>query len=126
MAKFASANVLDNGPAFIQTNCERMVLLGAYTFGDAYATVTGNILAEAPMVPGDFTFSSSTNNRVLTTAAGKTDAEANASGTASHIAFLDDTGTEVLWVTEETSGQSITLGNPVDFPSLTYTAQQPV
>jgi hypothetical protein len=33
---------------------------------------------------------------------------------------------KVLWVTEETSGQTITSGNPVNFPSLVYTAKQPV
>lgn len=128
MAKFASQGTLDNGPAHIQTNCERMVLLAAYTLGDAYATVTGagNILAEAAMVPGDFVFSSSGNDRLMTTASGKSDTAANESGNSSHIAFLDDTGTEVLWVTEETTGQAVTAGNPVNFPSLVYTVTQPV
>ncbi|WP_163557584.1 hypothetical protein [Halomonas sp. NO4] len=125
MAKFASDNVLDNGPAHIQANCERQVLISSYTFGDSYSTVTSNILAEASMASGDFTFSSSGDDRVLTTASGKSDSSANDSGTASHIAFLDDTASEVLWVTEETSGQSITSGNPVNFPQLTYTVTQP-
>lgn len=127
MAKFASANVLDNGPAYIQANCERIVLLAAYTFGDAYATVVGgsNILAESPMVPGDFTLGTAGNNRTLTSGAAESDDAANAGGTASHIAFLDDTASEVLWVTEETSGQTIVIGNPVNFPSLVYTSNQP-
>ena len=51
---------------------------------------------------------------------------ANASGTASHFAFVDTANSKVLWVTEETSGQTIVLGNPVTFPSLVYTAKQPV
>ena len=48
MAKFAHADVLDQGPNFIKTNCTKMAVVVSYTFGDSYATVTGgsNILAE--------------------------------------------------------------------------------
>jgi hypothetical protein len=78
------------------------------------------------MAPGDFTFASAGSDRTLTTAAGKSDASANDTGAASHIAFVDTANSKVLWVTEETSGQTITSGNPVNFPSLVYTAKQPV
>lgn len=126
MAKFAHSDVLDQGPNFIKSNCNKMAVVSAYTFGDSYATVNGNILAEATMASGDFTLATATNDRTLTTAAGKTDASANATGTASHIVFVDTVNSKVLWVTEETSGQTITSGNPVNFPSLVYTAKQPV
>jgi len=51
----------------------------------------------------------------------------NATGgsATNHIAFLNTTDSEVLWVTEETSGQVVTMGNPVNFPSLVYTSNQP-
>lgn len=126
MAKFAHADVLDNGPNYIKTNCDKMAVVSAYTFGDAYATVAAVILAEATMTSTDFTLATATNDRTLTTAAGKSDASANATGAASHIVFLDTLGSKVLWATEETSGQTITTGNPVNFPSLVYTAKQPV
>lgn len=42
-----------------------------------------------------------------------------------HLAFLDTVNTKVLWVTDETSDQTITATNPVTFPSLVYTANQP-
>lgn len=126
MAKWAHADVLDQGPNFIKTNCNKMAVISAYTSGDSYATVNGNILAEATMASGDFTLGSSGNDRTLTTAAGKSDTSANATGAASHIAFVDTVNSKVLWVTEETSGQTITAGNPVNFPSLVYTAKQPV
>ena len=128
MAKYAHPDVLDNGPAFIRTNCNRMALISSYTFGDTYATVNGRILAEATMTSTDFTLGSAGNDRTLTTAAGKSDSAANASGgsATNHIAFLDTVNSKVLWVTEETSGQAITAGNPVSFPSLVYTAKQPV
>ena len=126
MTKWAHADVLDNGPAYIKTNCDKVCVVSAYTAGDSYATVTAAILAEAALTSTDFTLASSGSDRTLTTAAGKQDTSANASGTASHFAFVDTANSKVLWVTEETSGQTITSGNPVTFPSLVYTAKQPV
>lgn len=126
MAKYAHPDVLDQGPNYIKTNCNKMAVVSAYTFGATYATVNGNILAESAMSSSDFTLGTSGNDRTLTTASGKSDASANATGAASHIAFLDTVNSKVLWVTEETSGQTITSGNPVNFPQLVYTAKQPV
>ena len=126
MAKWAHADVLDNGISYIKTNCNKVVVISAYTAGDSYATVTAAILAEAALTSTDFTLASSGNDRTLTTATGKQDTSANATGAASHIAFVDTVASKVLWVTEETSGQTITASNPVTFPSLVYTAKQPV
>ena len=126
MTKWAHADVLDNGPAYIKTNCDKVCVVSAYTAGDSYATVTAAILAEATLTSTDFTLASSGNDRTLTTATGKQDTSANATGAASHIAFVDTVNSKVLWVTEETSGQTITASNPVTFPSLVYTAKQPV
>lgn len=127
MAKYAHPDVLDNGPNFIKANCNKVCVIPSYTVGASYATVAAAILAEATLTSTDFTLSSSGNDRVLTTAAGKQDSSANATGgsATNHIAFLDTVNSKVLWVTEETSGQVITAGNPVTFPSLTYTAKQP-
>jgi hypothetical protein len=125
MAKYAHPDVLDQGINYIKTNCNKMAVIDAYTFGNSYATVNGDILAEVAMTSTDFTLGTSGNNRTLTTAAGKSDASANATGTASHIAFVDTVNSKVLWVTEETSGQIITIGNAVNFPVLVYTSQQP-
>ena len=126
MAKWAHADVLDNGINYIKTNCNKVAVISAYTAGDSYATVNAAILAEATLASTDFTLGASGSNRTLTTASGKQDTSANATGAASHIAFVDTVASKVLWVTEETSGQSITAGNPVTFPSLVYTAKQPV
>lgn len=127
MAYFAHQDVLDNGLAYIKNNCDKLVLLKNYTFGDNYATVTGsgNVLAEVSMTASDFTIATDGNDRKVTSASGKNDPSANASGTCSHFAFLDTSNSKVLWVTQETTGQSITSGNPVDFPSLVYTSKQP-
>ena len=126
MSKWVHADVLDNGPAYIKNNCNKVCVLSSYAEGNNYATVTAAILAEATLTSTDFTLASSGNDRTLTTATGKQDTAANVSGTASHIAFVDTVASKVLWVTEETSGQTITASNPVTFPSLVYTAKQPV
>ncbi len=125
MAKYAHPDVLDNGISYIKTNANKIAVVSAYTFGDTYSTVNGNILAEATMTSTDYTLGTSGNDRTLTSAAGKNDASANATGTASHIAFLDTLNSKVLWVTEETSNQQIQSGNQVNFPSLVYTSKQP-
>lgn len=126
MAKFVHADVLDGGLNGIKTVATKMMLIKAYTAGDSYATVTGNLLAEATMASGDYTLSSSGNNRVLTTATGKSATATAGSGAGPdlHIAFTDGAA-KVLWVTDETTDQVITSGNTVNFPQLTYTSNQP-
>ncbi len=126
MAVRVSDNVLDNGLLWIKNNCSRMVALKDYTLGDSYATVTaaGNILASVAMSPTDLTITSSGSGRVITSASGKSDLSSDAAGIVTHIAFLDDSGADVLWVTEETSGLGIVAGNQSDFPSLSYYSEQ--
>ena len=126
MAKWAHSDVLDGGLNAIKNAATKMLLIKAYTAGDSYATVTGNIVASVDMVSGDYALSSSGSNRVLTTAAGKTANASVGSGAAPnlHIAFTDGAA-KVLWVTDETSDQVIASGNPINFPQLTYTSNQP-
>lgn len=127
MSKWVHADVLDNGLNYIKTNCNKMAVVSGYTPGDSYATVNAAILADVAMVSGDFTLGSAGSNRTLTTASGKQDPSANATGGAdNHIVFLDTVASKVLWVTDETTNQTITITNPVNFPALTYTAQQPI
>lgn len=127
MAKWVRSGVLDNGLNDIKTNANTMLLISAYTAGDSYATVTANKLnAGIAMVSGDYTLSSSGNNRLLTVASGKTaTATASAGGSPDlHIAFTDGIS-NVIWVTDETSNQAITSGNTLTFPGPVYTSNQP-
>lgn len=129
MAKWVHADVLDNGLNNIKTNANRLWLLKAYAAGDSYATATGNMIAEATMASGDYTLGNGASSaRTLTTAAGKTDSAADANSGASpdlHLAFVDTVNSKVLWVTDETSNQVVTLGNAVTFPSVVLTSNQP-
>jgi hypothetical protein len=126
MAKWVRSGVLDDGLNDIKTVATAMVLLKAYTAGDSYATVAGNIIASVTMASGDYTLANSGSNRTLTTASGKS-ATASANSGASpnlHIGFTDGTA-NVIWVTDETSDQVVTSGNTVNFPQLVYTNNQP-
>ena len=71
MAKWAHADVLDNGINYIKTNCNKVAVISAYTAGDSYATVNGNIIAEATMASGDFTLGTSGSNRMFIIVFGK-------------------------------------------------------
>lgn len=129
MTKWAHSDVLDNGLNYIKNNCNKLILASTYAAGDSYATVAGNTLAEVTMASGDFTLGNGASSaRMLTTAAGKQDSAANASGGGApmHFAFVDTVNSTVLWVTDETSDQTVTAGNPVNFPSLVYTSGQPI
>ena len=127
MAKFAHADVLDGGLNVIKNGAIRMLLVSSYTVLDTFATVTTNTLATVTLAATDLLISSSGAARVLTTAAGKSAVVSASAGGAPdlHIVFTDNLS-RILWATDETSNQPITINNTVNFPSLTYTSNQPV
>ena len=126
MAKWVHADVLDGGLNGIKTVATKMFLIKAYSAADSYATVLGNALnAGVTMATGDYTLSSSSSNRLITTGTKSDTATGNSGATPNlHIAFTDGSA-KVLWVTDETSDQVITSGNTINFPALTYTSNQP-
>jgi hypothetical protein len=129
MPKHAHPDVLDNGIALIRSNANQMHLVRTYAAGDSYATVIGNSLATVAMIPADYTLGNgSASARTLTTPSNKSANAAQASGASPnlHFAFVDTTTSRVLWATDETTDQVIGLGNPITFPSLVYTSNQPV
>lgn len=127
MPKYAHIDVLDHGVIHLRDNATRLLLLKTYTAGDSYATVIANKLAEVAMTTLDFAISGAdAAPRVLTTTA-KPGVTASASSGPTpdlHFALTDNVG-KVLAVTDETSNQEIVSGNSVNFPSLTYTSNQP-
>jgi len=131
MTKYAHSDTLDNGPGYVKTNCNKVILTNAYTNIYATANTTAKV-AEAALVTGDFALSGADGAaRVLTaTLTGKAGGNALiavADGTNMHLVFVDTVASKVLYVTEESSNQAITAGNPVTFNSNpTYTSGQPV
>jgi hypothetical protein len=126
MAKWSNSTVLDGGLSYIKANCNAVHLIATYAPNDSRATVVANSLANIAMVNSDFTIAGAAGAaRVCSAASNKTSggATAGGGGSTSHFAFIS--ATEVLIVTPETSGQTIVLLNPVNFPALSYTSSQP-
>lgn len=130
MSRYAHVNLLDQGPKYLKDNCDKVILINAYS--SVYATVNGaNKVAEATLVTGDFAIAGADGAaRVLTaTLTGKSMGNALmtvADGTGMHLAFVKTGTSEVIYVTEESSDQAITSGNPVQLNSNpTYTSNQP-
>ena len=129
MAKWANSDVLDNGIALIRSNANQWHLVRAYSAGDSYATVLANSVGQVAMVPSDYTLGNgSAGASTLTTPSNKTATASVGSGASPnlHFVFIDTTTSRVLWATDETSDQVISAGNPLAFPALVYTVQQPV
>lgn len=130
MPRFAHADVLDNGPAYIKANCNKVVLISQYDTTYAGCSATYKV-AEATLVTGDFAIAGAagaarTLTATLTGKSGGNALMAVANGANMHIAFLDTVNSKVLYVTEESSDQAITAGNPVQFNSNpTYVSNQP-
>lgn len=115
MAKSVHDDVLDGALSIIKNNCTRMVLCNAqpttYTEGN-----TTFALADVTMASGDFTAANGdTSGRKLTVAA-KAAVTVDTSGTGTHIALLDVSGTKLLYVTTTTS-TAVAAAGTVDIGS---------
>jgi hypothetical protein len=117
---------------YVKNACNQIVIVSAYDTTHNRATVIGNMLASIDLaaspaadkfIAADFTTTQVGNNYQLTFASGRSDTSANATGNANHVVFLDSTN--VLLATTVTQ-QGITINNQVNFPSITFTANQPV
>lgn len=125
MPKWVAAAVLDNGLNHLKNNATRYCLIKAYAAGDSYATVAGNIIAEAAMTAADYVLSSVGSDRRITIASKTPNATAPSGATPNlHLAHID-AANNVLYVTDETTDQVVSSGNPVQLPSTTYTSAQP-
>jgi hypothetical protein len=132
MAKWAHANVLDQGPAYIRGLAAtparvKQYLVKTYAAADSYATVVGNAVASADMSQAELTLSSVGTARKLTVAAKPSLTATAASGANPdlHQVLVDATGSAVLLVTDETADASIGLGETVNLSSWSYTVSQP-
>ena len=124
MATWFDTTALDALLNEIKNNSVSVRLLDTYTQGDNFATVDANTIADAAITSGDFTGPAANGNHRRLTFSGKTgNATANSSVQQLHIALCSaDT---VYAVTDETSDQPITSGNPVTFPTFYMQSSQP-
>lgn len=115
MAKSVSDLVLDAALDYLSANVTRMTLCSAqpttYTEGNAtYA------LADVTLAGGDFTKANGDTSGRKTTIGAKAGVTVDVTGTGTHVALLNVTGTALLYVTTCTS-QAVGAGGTVDFGS---------
>lgn len=115
MAKSVHNDVLDGALNVIKNGCTKITACNAEptTYTEGNATFA---LADVTVDSTDFTNADGdTSGRKLTVAA-QSAVPVDTSGTATHIALLDVSGTRLLYVTTCTS-QALTSGNTVNFPA---------
>jgi len=130
---FDDTAVLDGLLDIIRQGSTQVWLIEAYSQGDSFAVVQGNVVADADsaITTGDFSASQAAGAGVgremdFLGAAGTASATStlHATGEGLHIALTNGTDT-IYAVTDETSNQPIVSGNPVTFPSFTIRTLQP-
>lgn len=96
MAKYANPLALDAALAVVAGATRLLVTAGAPA---SLAAATAARLAETALAPGDFTLGDAPGGGRRLAVAGKAGLVALASGTADHVALIDDAGQRLLHVT---------------------------
>lgn len=118
MPKFYNADVLDFGLDRIRTkataNNVDLLLIKAYAQGDAYATVNGNVIAQADLVLADLVLSNQgTLGRQLTVATKSPSATASSAqydtGTATSGGASTLTDTTKAWTANQHAGRALKI-----------------
>lgn len=113
----------------IRTGVNEIRLLETYTQGDDWSTVNGNTISTVAVTTGNFDTpqDAGTLARRLTFTGASDPSSANGStGSPNlHIALVDSGSTKTVAVTNETSNQPITQGNPITYPSFFLQVSQP-
>lgn len=119
MAKWANDSVLDALLDKVATGNQILVTTSQPT---TRANAISASLASATLASGDFTKADGTPNGRQVTVAQKSSVPITATGSATHVAIVDDTN--LLYVTTVTA-QTLTSGNTVTIPSWTVTVADP-
>lgn len=128
-------DVFDSGLSAVNANGTKMVLCTQppTTFAEANNlgsdTPAGFKVAEVTLAPADLPIADRTGGgREITVAAkpGVTALDNSLATDDLHIAILDVANSKLLVVTDETTDQPITSGNPINFPSFKFGFPDPV
>lgn len=115
MGKSVNDAVLDAALNYLKNNVTRMTLCSAEptTYAEGNATYA---LADVTLAAGDFAVANGDVSGRKITVAAKSAVPVDSTGTATHVALLDVSGTALLFVTTCTS-QGVSSGGTVDFGS---------
>lgn len=115
MAKTLADSVLDGSLNILKNNCTRITLCSAQptTYAEGNATYA---LADVTVSSADFTVADGDTSGRKVTVAAKSAVPVDASGSGTHVAYLDVTNSALLGVTTCTS-TAVTAGWTVDIGS---------
>ena len=115
MGKSVNNDVLDGAFNIVKNNCTRVTLCSAEptTYAEGNATYA---LADVTVDSSDFTIADGDTSGRKVTVAAQSGVTVDTSGTATHIALLDVSGSRLLYVTTTTS-QVVTSGNTANLPA---------
>ena len=128
-------DIFDNGFNAAKINANKMVLCKAApaSYNDANNLDTdvpaGSKVAEVVMASGDYTIQDRVGGGREMVVALKNSVTALDNSLVTddlHVALLDTVNLKLMVLTDETSDQTITTGNPVNFPSWTTGNPDPV
>ena len=114
MAKFLSDEVLDAALDYLESADQLVICIGQpSTYADATTDSGGggNACGEVAIDSSDFTQGDGDTSGRKTTVAQQTGITIDVSGTADHIALVDDGASELLLVTTLSSSQAVTASN---------------
>lgn len=133
MAKYMHPNLMDFGLDYIRASIAggatvKVHVIKAYSQGDSYATTSGNSIGSVALATGDLALADQgTLGRQVTVASKSITAASGNSGATPnlHQAVLDETNSRVLFVTDETTDQVVTSGNPITTFAMVLKTNQP-
>lgn len=112
MAKSVHADVLDGALAVVSTYASKMVALASQPA--TFAAANSGALAGVAMAPADFALAAGVVSGRRLTVAAKSSVAVSASGSATHVALLDEALSRLLYVTT-CPATALTAGGTVNF-----------
>lgn len=124
MAYTISDTVFDQALNYLANNVDKVVVLSADPSGSHANASTNNgtggglKLAEVAVTSANFTLEDGAADGRKVTVDAQNDVAVVANGDATHVAWLDDTNTEVLFVTQLTTNRTgLTTSDTLDIPA---------
>lgn len=134
MAKFVIDNAMDAALAYIADLADRLIVCAGQPASYSEATTNlgtgaGKKLGDIAITPGagngDMTIGNGdTSGRKLRVLA-QTAIDVDVSGTADHVALVDDGASALLMVTTLSSSQAVTAGNTMETAAFDYEIPDP-
>ena len=114
MAKFMSDAFADSSLEYLRSNAQRQIVCSSQPAN--FAAVAAASLADVAVDTGDFTIANGDTNGRKVTVGQQSNVPIDSSGTATHVVYVNDTSSLLIYGTTCTS-QALTSGGTVTVPA---------